>query len=323
MAIPSGLDAQLGTSEETTYGTPVTVDRFYEFRSESLALSIERIESQGLRPGRRILPSARWAAGQKSVSGDITMELVNKSMGRWFKHMLGGVATTQPDAVNSPTVYLHTFTPGTIPKGQTIQVGRPDVGGTVRAFTYHGCKIASWELACAVGEIATITPTVLGEDEDTVTALATASYTADMAVMTFVNGTLTIAGSAQDVKSASLTGDNGLAEDRYFLGSQLRKEPHEAALRECTGTAEAEFESLTAYNRFVNGTEAALVLNFVGGIIEDALTYFTKVTANVRFDGETPAVDGPGLVMQNLPLKVIDNGTTSLKIEYQTTDATP
>ncbi|GGM64084.1 hypothetical protein GCM10012275_38260 [Longimycelium tulufanense] len=323
MAIPSGLDAQLGIAEETTYGTPVTVTRFYEIRNESLKLGIERMESPALRPGRRILPSARWAASRKTVTGDITMDLLNKSMGLWFKHALGTVATSQPDATNSPTVYLHTFTPGDIPTGLTIQVGRPDIGGTVRAHTYHGCKVASWTLSCAAGEIATFTPTILGEDEDTTTALETASYTSDMSMMTFVEGSLTIAGSNVDVRSASVEGNNGLAEGRYNLGSQLRDEPLEVAFRNITGNLEAEFNGLTEYNRFVNGTEASLVLLFQGATIEDAFKFETKITANVRFDGETPNVTGPDIIMQPLPYKVIDDGTTSIKIEYQTTDTTP
>lgn len=323
MAIPSGLSAQLGTAEETTYGTPVTVDRFYEFRDESLKLEIERIESSALRSGSRVLRSDRWAAGQKSVSGDITMELANKSFGRWFKHMFGGVVTSQPDAAGNPTVYLHTFTPGDIPVGQTIQVGRPDVGGTVRAFTYHGCKVSEWTLECAVGDIATLKATILGEDEDTATALASVSYPSSLTLMTFVQGTLTIGGSAADVKSASVQGNNGLADDRYFLGSQLRKNPLEAAMREYTGQFEAEFESLTHYNRFTGGTEAQIVLLFQGATISTTYKFETKVTANVRFDGETPNVGGAEIVGQNLPFKVVDNGTTSIKVEYQTVDTAP
>jgi hypothetical protein len=323
MAIPSGLSAQLGTVDEVTYGTPVTVDRFFEFRDESLKLDIERIESTALRSGSRVLRSDRWAAGQKSVTGDITMELANKSFGRWFKHMFGGVASAQPDSVGNPTVWLHTFTPGDIPVGQTIQVGRPDTGGTVRPFTYHGCKVSEWTLECSVGEIATVQTSILGEDEDTATALASVSYPSSLALMTFVQGTLTIGGSAADVKSASVQGNNGLAEDRYFLGSQLRKNPLEAAMREYTGTFEAEFESLTAYNRFVNGTEAEIVLLFQGATISTTYKYETKVTANVRFDGETPNVSGPEIVAQTMPFKVVDNGTTSIKVEYQTTDTLP
>lgn len=323
MAIPSGLSAQLGTVDETTYGTPVTVDRFFEFRTESLKLDIERVESQALRSGMRVLRSDRWTGGKKSVTGDITMELANKSFGRWFKHAFGGVTSAQPDSVGNPTVWLHTFTPGDIPTGQTIQVGRTDTGGTTRAFTYHGCKIPSWKLECAVGEIATFTPSILGEDEDTATALAAVSYPSSLTLMTFVQGTLTIAGSNQDVKSAMVEGNNGLAEDRYFLGSQLRKNPLEAELREYTGELEAEFESLTAYNRFVNGTEASLVLLFQGATITGSYKFETKVTANVRFDGETPAVGGAEIIAQKLPWKVVDNATTSIKIEYQTTDTTP
>ncbi len=323
MAIPTSLSAQLMTSEEVTYGTPVTPDRGYEFRSESLKLDIERIESQGLRSGARVLRSDRWAAGKKTVSGDVVLELMNKSFGRWFKHAFGGVASAQPDAVGNPTVYQHTFTPGDLPAGQTIQVGRTDVGGTTRPFTYHGCKVGGWKLECAVDEIATFTASIVGEDEDNATSLATVSYPASLSLMTFTQGTLSIGGSAVDVKSASVEGANGLAEDRYFLGSSLRKNPLEANLREYTGQLESEFTDLTAYNRFLNGTEAELILLFQGATITGSYKYETKVTANVRFDGETPSIGGPEIVMQSLPFKVVDNGTTSIKVEYQTTDTTP
>ncbi|HEV2778545.1 MAG TPA: phage tail tube protein [Actinophytocola sp.] len=323
MAIPSGLSAQLGTAEEVTFGTPVTVDRFFEFRPPAnLKYDIERIESQALRSGARVLRSDRWAAGKKSVSGDIVMELANKSFGRWFKHAFGGVASAQPDAGGAPTVWKHTFTPGDIPTGQTIQIGRPDTGGTVRPFTYHGCKVSGWKIESSVGEIATVTMSILGEDEDTSTALAAVSYPASLTLMTFVQGTLTIGGSAQDVMSASVEGNNGLAEDRYFLGSQLRKNPLESKLRPYTGKLDAEFESLTAYNRFVNGTEAELVLLFQGATIATTYKFETKITANVRFDGDTPEVTD-GITKQGLPFKVVDNSTTSIKLEYQTTDTTP
>ncbi|MCP3805374.1 phage tail tube protein [Allokutzneria sp. A3M-2-11 16] len=323
MPIPSGLSAQIGCAEESTYGTPVTVDRFYEFRSESLAMSIERIESQALRPGTRLTRSDDWSSGQKSVGGDVSLELTNKSFGRLFKHMFGGLVTSQPNAGTDPTVYLHTFTLGDIPVGMTWQVGRPDVSGTVRAFTYHGCRVGSWNLECSVGEIATLGLSLIGEDEDTGTALATASYPTSPTLMTFVHGSLSLAGSAHSVKSASVEGNNGLADDRYFLGTQLRKAPLEAALREYTGTLESEFESLTAYNRFINGTEAEMILLFQGATISNAYKFETKITANVRFDGETPGVSGTEILQQPLPYKVVDNGTTSIKVEYQTTDTTP
>lgn len=323
MAIPSGLSAQLMTADEVTYGTGVTTDRGFEFRSESLKLDIERVESTALRSGQRLLRSDRWSAGKRSVKGDIPMELANKSFGRWFKHAFGGVATSQPDAPGNPTVYLHTFTPGDIPVGQTIQVGRPDVGGTVRPFTYLGCVIPSWKLEVGVGDIGLFTPSILGRDEDTATALAVASYPASLSLLTFVQCTLTVGGSPLDVKNFSLEANNGLAEDRYFLGSGLRKKPLENAMRTYTGKLEPELESLTAYTRFVAGTEASLVALFQGAIISTTYHYELKITANVRFDGETPNVGSAGIVAQPLPYKVTDTGSTSIKFEYQTTDTLP
>jgi hypothetical protein len=321
--IPSGLSAQLMTAEETTYGTGVTPDRAYEFRQESLKESIERIESTALRAGTRLQRSDRWKIGKRSVAGDVTMELANQGFGRWWKHALGKVVTTQPASVPSPTVYLHTFTPGDLPESLTIQVGRPDVGAVVRPFTYTGCTLPAWTLECTVGEFATFGATILGRTGTTATALATAAYPVGLDVVPFVSGTLTVDGEPVDVKSFTMQGVNALTEERYFLGSPFRKRPLEAGMRLITGTFEPEFEGLDAYAAFIAGAEAELELYFVGSIIEDALPYFTRVTANIRYDDGTPTVGGPQVLLNPIPYKVIDNGTLSLQVEYQTSDATP
>jgi hypothetical protein len=325
MPIPSGLSAQLGISEETTYGTPnIPVTRFYEFTDESMDMSIERIESAGLRTGTRVQRSDRWVPGQKSVTGDIQMELANKSFGIWFKHALGAVATTQPDASGNPTVYDHTFTPGDLPVGLTIQVGRTGVDQTTRAFTYSGCRINEWEISGSVGELVTFKASVIGCDEITNITLATASYPTSLSLLSFVQGSLTLAGSAFDIKEFSLTGNNGLADDRYFFGSALRKQPLEASMREYTGELKAEFTDLTAYNRYINGTEAAMVLLFRGATISGTYFYDLQITANVRFDGETPKVGGTEIIEQPLKFKCLGNTSASaLTVLYRTTDATP
>lgn len=322
MPIGSGVSAQLGIAEEVTYGTPVTPARFYEFVSESVKQEIERVESAGLRAGLVMPRSSRWAVGKKNVGGELSLEVATKNFGLWFKHMLGGFAVATPGG--GTLTRDHTFTPGDLTgRSLTVQVGRPDVGGTVRAFTYHGCKVAEFELAAEVDELLKLNVTLLGEDEDTSTALATPSYPSGDALFVFTQGVLQVAGSNQDVKSFTLSGNNGLADDRYFLGSQIRKNPLESSRRDYTGELTAEFESLTAYNRFVNGTEAALVLTFTAGLIEGAFNYRLLVTANVRFDGETPEVEGPDVVGITLPFKCLNSGAgdaSALQIEYRTTD---
>jgi hypothetical protein len=313
--------AQLGVINETVYGTPVVVTKFYDYTSESMMREQERMESESLRGGRHI-STDNWAMGAVNVSGDLEMELRPKGHGFWWNHAIGGLVTSQPSAGPDPTVYKHTFTPGTLPTSFTLQLAKPDLANTAQPFTYHGCRITEWQLECGVGDFAHLTMSILGEDEDNSTALAVASYATGNKAMTWVQGTITVAAVATDIKSVSLKASNNLADDRYFLGSVLRKQPLENGLREVTGTFETEFNGLTNYNRFIAGTEATVVLLFQGDIISTTLHYETKITMNVRFDGETPQVGGPEIVPQSLPFKVIDNGTTSIKVEYQTTDVT-
>jgi hypothetical protein len=238
--------------------------------------------------------------------------------------MLGGVASAQPDVGGNPTVWRHTFTPGDLPVGLTCQVGRTGMDTVTQPFTYHGCRVNEWELSAEVGNIATIAATLLGEDESTDIALAVASYPASLGLMTFVNGTITVAGAAIDVKEINLSGNNSLANDRYFFGSRLRKQPTDNGMREYTGEIKSEFNDLVAYNRFVTGTEAALVLLFEGVTITGAFKYHTQITANLRFDGETPTVEGPDGIEQSLPFKCVGNtAATALTVQYQTTDVTP
>ncbi len=324
MPIPSGLSAQLGIVDEVTYGTPVVVTRFYEFTEESMQMEIERIESSGLRGGVRVQRSDRWISAQKNVNGEITMELAQKSFGLWFKHMLGGVATTQPNVGTDPTVFDHTFTPGDLPVSFTAQLGRPDSTGTVRAFTYHGCRVSEWEISADTGEIPTLTVTVLGEDEDTATALAVASYPASAPLYTFLNGSCTINATAQEVKSFSISGNNQLADDRFYFGSALRKQPVEAGMREYTGEMTVQFTDLTNYNLFKNGTEATFVGLFRGSTITGTYFHDLQITANIRADGETPQVGGPEMLEQTMAYKITGNTpATALSILYRTTDTLP
>lgn len=314
--------AQLGAKTETTYGTLATVDKFFDFVSEGMMFDQTRIESSSLRAQSRVITTDNWALGSQKVEGDFDMELRPKGHAFWLAHAIGAAVTAQPDAAGNPTVYKHTITPAALPQSFTLQVAKPDIGDTAVPFTYGGCRISEWELTCAVDEFAHLKMSVIGQSETTATALAVASYPTGNKPYTFVQGSLTVAGSAADVKSLSIKGSNNLTDDRYFLGAVTRKRPEENALREYTGTFEAEFSGLTQYNRFVAGTEAALVLLFQGATISGTYKYECKITMNVRFDGETPKVGGPEIVQAPMPFKVINDGTTSIKFEYQTTDTT-
>lgn len=300
----AGFDGQLGFKSETTVGTGVTVDTFHEgFLNASVRDNIARIDSQGIRAGRRT--KAKWKAGASAVGGNVNLELWNHPLATLLTHMFGTVATSGAGP------YTHTATPGVLTgKSLTVQVGKPLTGSsTVEPFTYAGTKIAGWEISCGVGEIPTLSLELSAWSLTTATALASATYIADGEPFVFTEGSLSIAGSAvATVRQVSLSGSNTLATDRHRFGSATVKEQLENGLREYSGTVETDFESLTAYNRYVNGTEAALVLAFDNGT--DSLT----ITANVRFDGETPEISGPEILGINLPFMCLSATTDAAAI---------
>ena len=330
MAIPSGISAQLGVAEESTYGTYVAPTRFYEFVSEELTMEIERVESESLRAGTFMLSTSRWAPGKKNVEGDLEFELTWKGMGLWFKHMLGQAQTSQPDAVDSADVYLHTFTPGDFPTGLTVQVGRTAITGTTHPFSYVGCRVAEWEMEGAVEDPVSLTISLMGRDETTDEPLASVSYPTNNRIYTFVDGSLTIDGSPVCVKEFTLSGENGLDDERYCLGSQLRNAPVQSEMRTYEGEIVTEFTDLTQYQKFIDGVEAELVLTLEGPVIpgdnDGDYKFQIQITCNIRYDGETPTVEGTEVIEQTLAFTCIDDGSgpgSAITITVQTDEPNP
>lgn len=306
MAIRSGLAAQLGLGVESTWGTSVTPTRFYEFSEEGFALSIERIASEGLRAGNRVLRSDRYASGQKAVEGSVTMDMTAENSGLLFKHGLGSVATVN----TSGTVYTHTCTLGDpYSLGLTAEVGRPGNDGTVRAFTYSGAKISEFSLSNAVNELLVGEFSFVAKDEAT-GSVTTASYPASQELLSFAGATITVAGSAYECKDFSVSVNNGLDAERFILGSQTINQPVAASMTEISGEITAEFKDLTAYNRFVNASHAAIVATWEGSAITG--TYKRKISVSIpvaRFDGATPNVGGPEILDQQLSFVGLSDGS--------------
>lgn len=178
-------------------------------------------------------------------------------------------------------------------------VGKPISGAGIPAAT----TVLTFTSATAVTMSANATATATGVTFTIGMALAAASYTSGIAPMRFIDSSIQIAGAAYKTKSITISGENGLDTDRRFGGQRGRDEPLEADLRRYEGTIDSEFFGTAAYNRFIAGTEAAVVATFARGT--RSLTF----TMNVRFDGETPKVQGRGIVQQALPFVCV--GTTT------------
>jgi hypothetical protein len=81
----------VGSGTDVTKPIPT---RFYPLISESLTEEIDRLESEGIIAGQRVLRSEQWAAGNVDVGGDIQTELYQQGMGALLKACFGAVATT-------------------------------------------------------------------------------------------------------------------------------------------------------------------------------------------------------------------------------------
>jgi len=363
MALGSGMAAQIGYGVESTPGTVVTPTIFVPLRSETLTDDRERLESEAIIAGRRVLDDDMWNGGNATVGGGVQHDLYDRGIGSLFKAMFGGVSTTG----SGP--YTHTFTPADLTDNSlTVQKGVPDLAGTVHPMTFAGSFVTSWEIAVAQGAIASLglTFACMGSEtgsraladgvttnaDATVTsaggaftaadvgksisgtgipagativtinsstsveisaaatadgtgvalvvgkALASASYASGAKPVKFNHGHVLIGGSAVNVKSATVAGDNGLATDRRYIGSKNIAAPKEAALRTYTGSLDVDFDDLTQYNRYLAGDTFALVLGFTVG------TYSLTITQNSRYEpGQTPQVGGTGIVGQSLGYK--------------------
>lgn len=224
-----------------------------------------------------------WAEGANATLG---LTVMARALYR-HRTVTDGVTTTDSTTVTSATGAF-----------SDSDIGSPIAGTGIPAAT----TIASVESSTSVTLSAAATAAGTGVTFTIGTALAAVSYPSGLVPFRFLGATVTVAGSAQKVKGGKVAGDNAL-EERRFGGSPLTDEPYGAGSHnEYTGEIEVEFSSLAFVERFVRGTESALVVRFAAG------TKTLTLTMNVRYDGAPFNVDGKGLTMQALPFKCV--GTT-------------
>ena len=342
MATGSGLDAQLMVGSETTWGTSVTPNHTYEFNDEGLKLDPTFLEPTGLRVGTKYKRASRVSISRKSVSGDLTLEHATLGMGLLWKHALASALTT-PTALTSPA-YEQVHTPGDFRgKGLTIQVGRPEPSsGTVRPFTYAGCKVSQWEFSVSDNAIPTLKLTFDGRSEDTATALAAASYLSGSKVFSFANATLKLGGTATTtsgktsvagntavatvVTEVSVQGAAPMAADRFGIGNAgLKSEQLENDTPTITGSLNAEFNKAELYDLFTNNTTTAMVLTLTGDPIGASGSNDTLelILPAVKLKGASPNVGGPDIVSMSTDFEAYsDEVNPPIQVRLVSADAT-
>jgi hypothetical protein len=340
MPYGSGLSGQVGFAAESTWGTPVTVTRFLEHLEEDMNWEPTWLDSAGIKAGQAFKRVSRTKQSRKSVSGGFNLEAPDKGLGLLLKHALGSSATATQIA--STTAYRQTHTPGMkTGLGLTVQVGRPQTDGTVRAFTYEGCKVTGWEFSCSDGELAKVRVDVDGQDQSTATALATASYTAGAGIFAFnesstftlggtpatASGRTTITGGTAlttVVRGITIRGETPMATERFGLGNAgVKQQQIENAIPTISGTLEGEFTSRSEiYDLLTGNTTTALQLDFSHGDAGGSNPFrISFVLPAIKIKTAGVNLGGPDIVGQQINFEAYDNEADPvIQIEYVSTD---
>ena len=285
------MAGQVGWKSESVWGTAVTVDTFVPVTQSSFEVDEGYLRSNGLRGGRRTRGPGRL--GARKISGSTELELPNVSIAALMKHMFGTVNTTGAGP------YTHTYSPGPhVGKSLTLQVGITDATDTVRPFTASGVKLGGWEISCKVGELAMLKFDWTGKDLVTATALASASYAATLVPFTFIEGSVTVDGSAvASANGVTLSASKNLRDKRHVLGSRYIREQLEDDFFDFTTEITADFDDLTLYALAVAGTQVASVLTFNNG------TQTLTITTSGQVIGDPPSLTRVGLEEQTIRLE--------------------
>jgi hypothetical protein len=325
MAIGSGIGSQLGIVAETTFNTPVTVTRFYEFTSENLQYNKKTAVGMGLRAGGLLPRSQRRVVTTTDASGDIALDLPSRGLGLLLAQAMGN--SPSPTTITTG-VYSYAFTLGDVyGRSFTAQVGVPQYGGTVTPKTLGGCKISSFELGVSNAAIATGKFNLDAASLTTGISLATASFSnyATTNLFNFSQGAITVDGSSvANVKDFTITVENTLKTDRFNLGSAgIKAEQTINGFRKISGKLTAEFTDTTLLAKYLSDASTALVLTFTGGVIANAATEKLVINVSaVKFNADTPNVAGAGVIDLAMSFEAYDDGTNQpLTITYQTADA--
>lgn len=322
MASPQ--DVQVGFVNEVTYNTPVTVTRFGEPVSETLNYNPNIKQGQGLRVGSRVARSGRFTVPTSDFSGDVTFECISKGMGLWWQWAMGSGAST----LVAGSTYQQVFTLGDTPPSATVQVGLPEAGGTVDAYTYAGVMCSGFTINCPNGDIANVQYSLDACSMATGTALASASYPSSPTLYQFAggaiaSGTLTSPTTTNlasgttviaDVRDFSLTVNHNLATDRFNFGNSGKKSKPTVGLRDITGNATVEYDTNTWRDAVLQNTPMALILTFTGAALSTGNETLQIVLPECRFTGSLAQSNGNDLITTGLAFSTLDNLTAAQPI---------
>jgi len=309
MSTGVGTDVSVGFAIETTPNTRQAPDTFLEILQESMTVEQEFVKSSGLGGGRRF--SRRKILGNKTVGGSISMEARTAGMVDLLRLCLGGDPT--PTGTGP---YVREFGGGGDLPTATFQINKPYSPTLSAPFDFIGSMVNSWTWTQNAGEFAQMQMELFSHDAVFGETEATFAPPADPGLITFADLTVTTPDGEVCFDSITLTGTNTLG--RSFKA--CADDPGLASVRPdgmrmASGALAGDFDDMTAFNRYLAGTEGALTVVYNAGPSK-----ILSFDMNIYYTGETPTVAGPGVVTQGIPFEVISGTSDAAAITVTLTN---
>ena len=291
----------VGYGHQSVFGTGVVPSAFLEALQESMQLTQSAVR-QGTLARAGML---RYTKSKRMVGGAISHYMPYQGAELLLLHATGG--TPQSAQIGSTGVYTHTFVLGEkLPEaGLSVFVGRDGVAaGVGDAMRYDSCQVGDLTLTQDLEGRMVLALELEGREETLVNTAAPTYPTAPEVDWTELT-TLSVDGGSPITVNASLAEfkiSNPLADDRFKLGSRLRKGLGRGGQREVTGKLALEFDSLAEYNLFRALTECSIEAEWTGAIAAGSTPYKFRISIpRAVFSGTTPNATEAGPISFEMP----------------------
>lgn len=326
-----GYDSYVGIAQETTFGTLVTATSFIEFTSEGFKKEREEQRREELNTTRDF---TRRMTGNETVSGALEAPLnIAEDAAVWIiKQAMGG--TISSATITAGVEFAHTVNVGDMEnnkstngaaavKSLTFQIRR----GSTNQWSYRGNRVNSLTIKGEVGSPITFSIEAMGQYGTTSSDSITASFS-NINPLNFTGVTFKTGDSITNVGTEYITGfeftlANNLQELRNLGSANIYSLP--PGRRDIKLKLTQQFDTLTAYNRFIQNTKTSIQILMDTGVTIGAGSSTYSMFINMPacyFNNVTPQAGSIEAISQEIDVSCIKDTTTSYVCLMQINNAT-
>ena len=313
------LDGQLHVGAEEEFAVEATPTVSIETMSDSIVEQREALETLAYRANLMALRLDRTKLLPQGATGTIEAPLLSSGLELLLASAVGDYFFTPGATVDDAN--RHDFVAGgnASPVSLTAVIGRPDVNGVVRGFTYVGGSCTSFTITQGVNEVAALNLEMDFADEliaDNPT-MPTPAYPADAVQLHWTDCLVEIDLAdgegfvPLDTKSFQMTvGQNRDVDRRFLRQSHYKKRQVRKGVPEVEGEFSGEFEGMELYRAVKEGRIVKIRTTWNVDVGEQDDAQLIVELPAVQFRAEGPINSMDDLPEISLGFRALDAGET-------------